>query len=279
MNNNSNIGYTDRFNRVITHIRVHLDEALNLESLAALAYLSPYHFHRRFRVLTGESVRQHIKRLRLEKAAERVAFTDEPMASVGRACGYQTPASFAKAFQGRFGVAPTEYKTQWRAGTGGTPDRRTLIPRVAELPDRVALFVRRIGVYDVAARDAWQTLFKCTAEQRIHVSGALQISVTYDNPVITRPEQVQYDACVLVPGTIKYTGELGLQRIAGGRYAVFTHRGPYERLWQSYRAIYGDWLLSSGATLRNGANVAEYHNDPRTTPAEQLVTEILVPIK
>ncbi|HEX4589292.1 MAG TPA: AraC family transcriptional regulator, partial [Gemmataceae bacterium] len=71
--------YKQRILRVLVHIQQHLDEVLELEDLAGVAHFSPYHFHRVFRGMVGESVMEHVRRLRLERAAHRLKFTDEPV--------------------------------------------------------------------------------------------------------------------------------------------------------------------------------------------------------
>jgi AraC family transcriptional regulator len=64
--------YKERILRVLIHIQNHLDEVLPLEDLAGLVHFSPFHFHRIFRGVVGESVKEHIRRLRLERAAHRL---------------------------------------------------------------------------------------------------------------------------------------------------------------------------------------------------------------
>jgi len=61
--------YKERVLRVLMYIHSHLDETMSLEDLAGIAHFSPFHFHRIFRGMTGESVKEHIRRLRLERAA------------------------------------------------------------------------------------------------------------------------------------------------------------------------------------------------------------------
>lgn len=58
--------YKERILRVLVHIQGHLDEVMPLDKLARVAHFSPYHFHRIFRGMVGESVKQHVRRLRLE---------------------------------------------------------------------------------------------------------------------------------------------------------------------------------------------------------------------
>ena len=63
--------YKRRMLRVLVHIQQHLDDRLALEELAGLACFSPCHFHRVFKGMVGESVKEHIRRLRLERAASQ----------------------------------------------------------------------------------------------------------------------------------------------------------------------------------------------------------------
>ena len=82
------------------HIQHHLDEAVSLDELAALAHFSPYHFHRIFRGMVGESVMEHVRRLRLERAAHRLKFSDEPITRIAFEAGYETHEAFTRAFGG-----------------------------------------------------------------------------------------------------------------------------------------------------------------------------------
>lgn len=61
--------YKARILRVLTHIHEHLDEELDLEELARVACFSSFHFHRIFAAMTGETIADHVRRLRLERAA------------------------------------------------------------------------------------------------------------------------------------------------------------------------------------------------------------------
>src|SRR5262245_37587423 len=64
--------YRRRMLSVLVHIQQHLDDELTLEELARVASFSQFHFHRLFRGLIGESVKEHVRRLRLERAAHQL---------------------------------------------------------------------------------------------------------------------------------------------------------------------------------------------------------------
>ncbi len=65
--------YEKRVNRAIDHVRAHLGEPLKLADLARVAAFSPFHFHRIFRALTGETLSAYVQRQRLERAAGLLA--------------------------------------------------------------------------------------------------------------------------------------------------------------------------------------------------------------
>jgi len=111
--------YDRRVNRVIDHIREHLADELPLAALARLAAFSPFHFHRVFRAVTGETVAGFVHRLRIEKAA--AALRDHPGRAVLEIAldhGFGSAAAFARAFRARFGMSATAWRTggaeRWR---------------------------------------------------------------------------------------------------------------------------------------------------------------------
>ena len=69
-----------------------------------------------------------------------------------------------------------------------------------------------------------------------------------------------------------------LLELEGGEHAVGLHRGPYDRLHESYRWLFGQWLPSSGREPANRAVHEIYVNDPRTTPPADLVTHVCIPL-
>jgi len=105
--------YEQRVNRVIDHIREHLADDLSLAALARLAAFSPFHFHRLFRAVTGETLFGFIQRQRIEKAAGALhAHPGLAVLVVALDHGFSSAATFARAFRSRFGMSAT----QWRAG-------------------------------------------------------------------------------------------------------------------------------------------------------------------
>src|SRR5438552_3450011 len=106
--------YKERVLRVLLYIQQHLDETIELDELARVAHFSPYHFHRLFRGMVGESVMEHVRRLRLERAAHRLKFTDQPVTRIAFEAGYETHEAFSRAFRATFEQSPSQFRESHR---------------------------------------------------------------------------------------------------------------------------------------------------------------------
>jgi AraC family transcriptional regulator len=104
--------YMARINRVIDHIELNLDSPLKLETLAGVANFSPFHFHRIFRAILGETLNQFIQRIRVEKAAAQLV--DNPKKSITEIafdCGFSGSDTFARAFKNTFGISASRWRS------------------------------------------------------------------------------------------------------------------------------------------------------------------------
>ncbi len=143
-------------------------------------------------------------------------------------------------------------------------------------PVRVA-FVRHVGPYRECGA-AWEKLCSFAAQQGWFSSDILRIGISHDDPEVTEPDRLRYDACLTVNHQFKATGDIGVQDISGGQYAIVTHRGPYDTLEETYRQLFREWVPTSGRELSSAPCFEVYHNDPSTTRPEDLVTDIYVPL-
>ena len=104
--------YRQRMAEVLQIIQRNLDEDLALEELARVAHFSPYHFHRIFRGMVGESVKEHIRRLRLERAALGLKHSKRPVTDIAFEAGFETLESFSRAFKAMGGLNPSAFRRQ-----------------------------------------------------------------------------------------------------------------------------------------------------------------------
>jgi AraC family transcriptional regulator len=110
---NSRHGWTDyheRMGRVAAYLHDHLAEPLDLDRIAEVAHLSPFHWHRVYHALCGETLAATLRRLRLHRASGYLANTTLPVDTVARKCGYPNSQSFARAFRSAYGMTPSRYR-------------------------------------------------------------------------------------------------------------------------------------------------------------------------
>ena len=282
--------HRERLNRVLVHIQENIDRPMALEPLAAVANFSPFHFHRIFAAHVGETLSGHIRRVRLERAAQKLRLPAMPITEIALSAGYETPAAFTNAFRKHFGMNPTEYKktrqkellsvSKHLVNSTHKKEAITVKPEITTLSEQKVLFVRKTGPYSKAAEESWSVLMKFAYSRRLIGKDTKCIGIPHDSPDITPGDKIRYDACITMRETVTPEGEVGIQTIAGGRYAVFVHKGPYTTFDRTYDHIMARWYPESGENLRDLPCFEVYLNrDPRRTKPENLRTEIHVPIE
>ncbi|HEY7818429.1 MAG TPA: AraC family transcriptional regulator, partial [Vicinamibacteria bacterium] len=99
-----------RVRRGVEFIHAHLASPLPLKAIASAACLSPFHFHRLFAALYGETPHRYIVRLRLERARSLLRSTERNVAEVAHGSGFESVGSFTALFRRRFGVPPGRFR-------------------------------------------------------------------------------------------------------------------------------------------------------------------------
>ena len=107
----SRVGLVDRrVRRAVELMHAHLDRDLPLEEIAAAAYLSPFHFARLFKKVTGASPHAYLATLRAARAQTLLAETDLSVTEVSARVGYSSPSHFTKAFRQSTGLTPRAFR-------------------------------------------------------------------------------------------------------------------------------------------------------------------------
>jgi len=103
----------DRFADLAAWIQGHLREDLSAEVLASRANLSPRHFARRFKSAFGTTPAVFVEDVRLREARERLTLEDQTVQSVAQSVGFKSDDAFRRAFERRYGIAPTSYRRRF----------------------------------------------------------------------------------------------------------------------------------------------------------------------
>ncbi len=274
--------YEARLLRVLAYIYDHLDGDLSLDTLADVACLSRFHWHRVFRAMTGETVAEAVRRLRLLAAANALVTEDAPLAEIAGRHGYPNLASFSRAFDAAHGDTHAGFR---RRGVQLANDLRlssgenAMHPVTIEtLPPASAAGIRHVGAYSDLGR-SFQQLIGVLAARDLFPHIRSMIAVYHDAPG-SRPEaELVAHAAVITSEDFPAVVE-GLERfdLEGGRYAVMAHMGAPATLTSAYEWFYGQWFPRSGEEPRDAPPIEVYLSDPRTTPADELRTDVRLPL-
>src|ERR1044072_5559755 len=107
----TNEKYEQAILATLIHIQTHLEGDLSLDVLAKRVGFSAYHFHRIFREILGEPVKEYVRRLRVERAAYRLKISEETILKIALDAGFKTHESFTRAFHRQFGITPNQFRS------------------------------------------------------------------------------------------------------------------------------------------------------------------------
>lgn len=257
-----------RVNRAIDHVVAHLAEPLPLEEVARVAAFSPFHFHRIFRAVTGETLAAFVKRVRLERAAHLISHRkDARLTDIALACGFSSSSDFTRSFKAQYGMPPSAFDSDaFRA-----PRREAMIERdipeegrhrvralpVAENPDgfearlidlpaRTVAYIRVMQGYAGGLARALERLTDWATKRGL--AGGQWLGYQWDDPEIVPREKCRYDAGLEVPaGTdVEPQGDVMLARFESMRVAEVDIAGPIDLELRAIHWLYFSWLPRSG---------------------------------
>ncbi len=270
-----------RMLRVIDHIHDNPAGDLSLDALADVAAMSRFHWHRVFHAVTGETVAQTVRRMRLHRAAVALVQTDRPQTAIARAVGYGNAASFVRAFADAYGMPPAAFRKRGELRpfpANQMPKGTNMHPiEVRQEPERHLVALPHRGAYHEINR-AFEKLFATlVARDQVGQTGYL-IGVFLDDPAAVAIADLRSFAGVEVAADFPISLPLQAHTLPGGTQAVLTYTGPYAGLPAAYDQLYGLWLPQSGLTPADQPSFEVYLNSPMDTPPERLVTELHLPL-
>jgi AraC family transcriptional regulator len=297
--------YTDRMHRVTEHIDQHLDQFLDLEALAEVAHFSPFHFHRLFSALMGETLGAYLRRRRCEVAATRLLAQPKlSVLQIALGVGFGSAEAFTHAFAARLGCSPTTWRLQRAAERAsiGNPDqtnskpdqakrqatRNNGVPKTqAETPMKVEIierkptpigYLRHVGSYGEPVGIFWQAqVYPWMVTNGL--IGQARYGISHDDPSVAAPELCRYDGGCELADSALVGGNAHRTTIPGGKYAALNFKGIVADFVPAWDALLRDWLPSSGLQLDNRPMFEYYPTDSTYDPATGVLEcKLCVPV-
>lgn len=285
------IDYYSLIQASIEYIENNLKEKISLDTLSSQACFSKYHYDRIFRTFVGESPIEYVRKRRLSKAAKELVETNKKIVEIGIEYSFSSPEIFSRAFKKEYGVTPGNYR-----------EAQSFIA----LYDKVDLIKNRINKLCEGRIKEPEIIIK----EKFYVMGMeclIDIEENGNNQSIPKlwniflSEKVKlgnckkndnmmgicmnscfsgkfsYTVCMEVENIEEVPLGMSLKTIPSSAYAVFTHKGPLDKLSDTYDMIYGVWLPFSNYMLFSGIDDIEVY-DSRFTLDEKCEIDIYIPI-
>jgi AraC family transcriptional regulator len=296
--------YIGRISAVILYINEHLDEELPLYQLARIACFSPFHFHRIFSSITGETLNSFVNRKRLEKiASQLLQGTEESLSSLAYSYGFKNASTFSRSFRKFYGISPTEFKEEISSPFSkiGQVDSKNgqdkvLIEKylcsidnninwlimnaqieVKEMPSMKVAYIDHVGPFDEIGK-VYGRLFQWAGPRALLNDPELKtITVYHDDPKVTDISKVRQSAGIVVKEDIAIDREVAKMEVSAGKFAV----GRFEitameftRAWDSMCI----WVAEKGYKSTDGHYYELYHNDHEQHPEKKFIVDICIPV-
>lgn len=270
--------------KAIDYMEDHLTETIDYDVVAAQSYSSSYHFQRVFSILCGFTVGEYIRNRRLTLAGAELAVGDAKVIDVALKYGYESPDSFAKAFQKFHGLLPSQARSN---GSNLKSFSRLVLKfsleggsmmdyRIEEKDEMILTGYKRhfVGVHGEREDQEEEMYVKTRALQYILQALAGNLEKNFD--IITNIDDEGYDFYIAYQlfeyyrNNLNKDGVLGEEfaryfenvRIPKCTYAVFeTERCafPTEVYLDLRKKIASEWLPNSGYQLADAPELVVTH--------------------
>jgi len=296
--------YKKRIVKTIQYINNNLDADLSLEIIAEISAYSPFHFHRIFKLITGEPLQSYITRKKIEKSAFYLAVHKEKeIRDIYFELGFSSHSVFTKTFKKYYGLPPSEFRrsapgkfhriSQIQSKNGQvdtvfTPyichmenllnwANMNLKIEVKELPEMNLAAVMSLGISNV--EPSFNVLIDWAKNEKLFPrENVKMISVYHDSFKVTPPDKVRIHACMLLDQQLeKEKGEVFPETIHAGNYIVGSGEvvlNDFEQCWVSLFL----WMNEHHYSIRRTFPFEVYHSNFKDHPEGKMIVDFCIPV-
>lgn len=292
--------YVAAVNRAIDYVISHLDEPLRLEDVARAALFSPFHFHRIFKSILGETLASFVKRVRLERALTMLSHDEaKSLTEIAFACGFASSSDFSSSFKQRYGVAPSKFDLEAfrrdgrselhpvapdedlghklaRLEPGENPDGFEV-----ELVDYAERLVAYRRVLDPYKPDRVPSATRSLLEWAIahDCQDGQWLGYMWDDPDIVALSDCRYDAAVVLDRDFTPEAEVGRMVFPPMTVARVEVRGSIDLEMRAIDWLFGTWLPSSSYLPTEHPNFEAWIGRPFAYGFEHFELYVELPVR
>jgi AraC family transcriptional regulator len=295
--------YKNRINRVFKFIDENLESDLSLNTVSEVAFFSPFHFHRIFKFITGETLNEYVTRRRIEKSALDLLHKDIKTTEIAHKYGFSDNSSYSRTFKKYFDLSPTEFKKQ-------NPNKHSKIRQLKskngqEYPDYEKYIciidnlkkwtkmnakieiketpeLKLAGVTDVGTNgieNAFEKLSKWAIPKGLLKNSETKMGrIFYDSFKVTAPEKVRMNIFLTTNESFDIEGEINKLTINKGKCIVGRFEITPNEFEKSWTGLF-IWMNENGYKKSPENPFEIYHNDYREHPENKFIVDLNIPIE
>ncbi len=292
-----------RLNTAITFIESNLSEKISLEIIAEKAHFSPFHFHRLFKIVVGETVHNFINRKRIEKSAAYLLYQKEINSTeIAERVGFSSLSAFSKSFKKFYGISPNNFKKESSekyskiCKTDSKNGKVTITfeqyvcninnalmwlqmnakTEIKKVPRIDLGYISHKGKME-AIGSVYNRLVKWATPKGLINEQTRMVTIYHDSPKITDPNNLRLSACIVLNDPIELDGEVNLKILSPTKCIV-------TRLEITPFEFQQAWEASFVFMIENGYKKSEvdpfeiYYNNAADHPENKFIVDLCVPI-
>ncbi len=293
--------YSSRLNQAFEYIEANIGNDLHLDSVAKQAYYSPYHFHRIFKFITGETLNQYTTRRRVEQAALSLIHSDESMVEIAMRLGFNEPSNFSRTFKKYYGLSPSGFRREHphkfskirqllRKNGQAYPSLEHYIRsienlknwitmnaniQIKQMPELLVGHVNCTGPQNLET--AYGKIMQWASPLGLMNDTTRMLTQYHDSYKVTPAHQVRMSACIILNKQQQAAGEVRLKTIQGGKYIVGHFElglHDFEKAWTGLFI----WMNENGHKKADRDPFEIYYNHYMDHPEHKTIVDLCIPI-
>ena len=295
--------YKIRINRVFEFIDENLESDLSLNTISGIAFFSPFHFHRVFKFVTNETLKEYVTRQRIEKSALDLLHKNISTTEIAHKYGFSDNTSYSRAFKKYFGISPSGFIKE-------NPNRHSKIRQlksknrqdypdyekyiciinnlkkwtemnakieIKETPELTLAGVTHIGINGI--ENAFEKLTKWAIPKGLLKSSEAKMGrIFHDSFKVTAPDKVRMSIFLTTNYPFKTEGEINKLTIIKGKCIVGRFQITPDEFEKSWTSLFL-WMNKNGYKKSSENPFEIYHNDYREHPENKFIVDLNIPIE
>jgi len=292
----ANSEYTQRINRVTDYLRKNLDRQVKLSELAKVACFSEFHFHRIFSAVTGETLNDFTNRLRLEKAARLLRYTDHSLTDIALDCGLSSSATFSRAFRSGYDTSPSQFRKSGEIKKSkickelfsaqdyllpmSAEEKRGAFPvRLIDVPERQVAYIRVTNAFEMyRVIAALKTLTEWAKAQDIFSQGIL-FGMSVDDPHVTPKHLYRYEVCLASSLPFECMEGMSKLKMPAMRYAATRVCGDIRTVTTATDYLFRGWLINSDYEPEHAPGLEIFLDKENAMDWSHFELELCIPVR